>query len=54
MSWVGSIEVEEEPGDEDEEKNDHGNWVPQEAEEEDKESDHGVVHTEVVEVLLDA
>ena len=54
MSWVGSIEVEEEPGDEDEEKNDHGNWVPQEAKEEDKESDHGVVHTEVVEVLLDA
>ena len=47
-------EVEERPGDEDEKEDDHGDWVLKEAEEEDEECDECVVHTEVIEVALDA
>ena len=47
-------EVEERPGDEDGEEDDHGDRVPEEAEEKDEEHDKRVVHTEVIEVALDA
>ena len=47
-------EVEERPGDEDEKEDDHGDWVPEEVEEEDEECDECVVHTDVIEVALDA
>ena len=43
-------EVEERAGD----KDDHGDRVPEEAEEEDKERDEHVVHAKVIEVALDA
>lgn len=46
-------EVEVEPGDEDDEEDDHGDRVPEEAEEEDGEGDHGVVDAEVGEVAAD-
>ena len=47
-------EVEERPGDEDGEEDDHGDRVPEEAKEKDEEHDKRVVHTEVIEVALDA
>ena len=47
-------EVEERPSDEDGKEDDHGDRVPEEAEEEDEEHDKRVVHTEVIEVALDA
>ena len=52
--WTVAEKVEERPGDEDGEEDDHGDRVPEEAEEEDKERDKRVVHTEVIEVALDA
>ena len=52
--WTVAKEVEERPGDEDGEEDDHGDRVPEEAEEEDEERDKRVVHTEVIEVALDA
>ena len=52
--WTVAKEVEERPGDEDGEEDDHGDRVPKEAEEKDDERDKRVVHTEVMEVALDA
>ena len=42
--WTIAKEVEERPGDEDGEEDDHGDRVPKEAEEEDEEHDERVVH----------
>ena len=52
--WTVAEEVEERLGDEDGEEDDHGNQVPEKAEEEDKECDEHVAHTKVIEVTLDA
>lgn len=43
-------EVEEEPGDKDNQEDNHGNRMPQEAKEEYKEYDHSVIDTEVTEI----
>lgn len=49
-----SIEIEEEPGNKDDDEDNHRDGVPEEAEEEDEESGHGVVDPEVVEIPSDA
>ncbi|KAF5442052.1 hypothetical protein F2P56_018806 [Juglans regia] len=49
-----SIEVEEEPGDKYNEKDNHGDGLPQQAEVEDEEHGHDVVDSEMVEVPSDA
>lgn len=43
-------EVEEEPGDEDQQENDHGDRMPQEAEEDDQKHRHGVIDSEIAQV----
>lgn len=53
-NWVIAKEVEEEPGEENDQENDERAWVPQEAEEEDEEYGHGVVDPEVGEVAAEA
>lgn len=52
----GSVarEVEEEPCDEDKQEDDHGERVPEEAEEEDEKGYHGVVESEVTQVSFRA
>ena len=46
-------EVGEILGNKDGEEDNHGDWVPEEVEDEDEECDEHVIHAEVIEVALD-
>lgn len=52
--WVIPQEVEEEPCEHHDEKDDQGDGVPEEADEDDQEDDDGVVHAEVAQVGSDS